>query len=39
MQNDMGFNDVAIIYVKESACRVHFWYLNKYDAISIINQF
>ena len=35
----MGFNDVAIAYVKGSAYRAQFWYLNKYNAINIINQF
>ena len=34
----MSFNDVAIIYVKGSAYRIHFWYMSKYDAISIMNN-
>ena len=34
----MSFNDVAIIYVKGSAYRIHFWYMSKDDAISIINN-
>ena len=34
----MIFNDVAIVYVKESAYRIHFWYKNKDDAISIMNN-
>ena len=32
------FSDVAVIYVKESAYRIHFWYMNKDDAVSIINN-
>ena len=34
----MSFNDVAIVYVKESAYRIHFWYMNKNDEISIMND-
>ena len=34
----MSFNDVAIVYVKGSAHRIHFWYMSKDDAISIINH-
>ena len=35
----MSFNDVSIIYVKGSAYRIHFWYMSKDDAISIMNNF
>ena len=38
MQKAMSFNDVAIIYVKESAYRTHFWYMSKDDVISIMNN-
>ena len=38
MQKVMSFNDVAIVCVKENACGIHFWYMNKNDAISIINN-
>ena len=38
MQKAMRFNDVAIIYVKGSADRIHFWYMSKDDAISIMNN-
>ena len=38
MQKDMSFNDVAIVYVKVSAYRIHFWYMSKDDAISIMNN-
>ena len=37
MQKAMGFNDVAIVYVKGSAYRIHFWYMSKDDAIKIMN--
>ena len=37
IQKPMSFNNVAIVYVKESAYRIHFWYMSKDDAISIIN--
>ena len=29
MQKAMRFNDVAVVYVKGSACRIYFWYMNK----------
>ena len=35
----MSFNDVAIIYVKGSAYRIHFWYISKDDLISIMSNF
>ena len=38
MQKAMGFNDVAIVYVKGSSYRIHFWYMSKDDAISIMNN-
>ena len=34
----MSFNDVAIVYVKGSAYRIHFWYMSKDNAISIMNN-
>ena len=37
MQKDMSFNNVAIVYVKRSAYRIHFWYMSKDDAINIMN--
>ena len=36
MQKAMSFNNVAIVYVKESAYRINFWYMCKDDAINII---
>ena len=38
MEKAMSFNDVAIVYVKGSAYRIHFWYMSKVDAISIMNS-
>ena len=38
MQNAMSFDDVAIVYVKGIAYRIHFWYMNEDDAISIKNN-
>ena len=38
IQKAMSFNDVAIVYVKGSAYIIHFWYMSKNDAISIINS-
>ena len=38
MQKAMSFNDAALFYVKGSACRIHFWYISKDDAISIFNN-
>ena len=37
MQNVMSFNNVAIVYVKGSAYRIHFWYMSKGDATSIMH--
>ena len=38
MQRAMSFNDVAIVYAKWSVYRIHFWYMSKDDAISIVNN-
>ena len=37
MQNTRSFN-VAIVYVKGSVCKIHFWYMSKGDASSIMNS-
>ena len=37
MQKSINFNNVAIVYVKGSAYRIHLWYMSKNDAISIMN--
>ena len=34
----MHFNDVAIVFVKGSAYRIHFWHMNKDNAISIMDN-
>ena len=36
MQKAMGFN-IAIVYIKENAYRINFWYMSKDDAINITN--
>ena len=33
----MSFNNVATVYVKRNAYRIHFWYMDKNDAINIMN--
>ena len=30
----MSFNDVAFIYIKGSADRIHFWYMSKDDQLA-----
>ena len=37
MQKSMGFINIAIVYIKKSAYRIHFWYMSKDDAINIMN--
>ena len=39
MQKAISFHDVAIVYAKGSAYRIHFCYISKDDAISIMNNF
>ena len=34
----MNFNDVAIVSVKGSDYRIHFWYMRKDDAINIMKN-
>ena len=38
MQKTMSFNNVAIVYVKGSAFRIHFWYMSTNDAIDIMKD-
>ena len=38
MPKTMSFNNVAIVYVKRNACRIHFWHMSNDDAISITNN-
>ena len=37
MQKAVSFNNIAIIYVKNNAYRIHFWYMSKDDTINIMN--
>ena len=37
MQKAMSCNSIAIVYVKGSASRSHFWYMSKDDPINIMN--
>ena len=37
MEKAMGYNNTAIVYIKGSAYRIHFWYISKDDAINIMN--
>ena len=36
MQKAINFKDVAIVSVKESCYRTHFWYITKDDPINIL---
>ena len=36
MQKSMDFKNIAIVYVKGSAYRIHFWYMSKHNAISLM---
>ena len=36
LQKAMGFNNIAIVYIKQNAYRIPFWYINKEDAINIM---
>ena len=37
MQKAISFNNIAIVYTKGSAYRIHFWYMSKDDAVNIMN--
>ena len=37
MEKAMGYNNIAIVYIKGSAYRIHFWYISKDDAINMMN--
>ena len=36
MQKAMDLNNIAIVYIKKNAYRIHFWYMSKDDAINIM---
>ena len=38
MQKAINFNDVAIVSIKESDYRIHFWYMSKNDVINIMKN-
>ena len=38
MQTAISFNDVAIVFAKGNAYRIHFWYMSKNDVIIIMNN-
>ena len=38
MQKAISFNAVAIVSIKGSDYKIHFCYMNKYDAIRIMNN-
>ena len=38
MQKAITFNNTAIVYTKENAYRIHFWYMSKNNAINIMND-
>ena len=38
MEKDMNFNNVAIVSDKGNDYRVHFWYMNKDDAINVMEN-
>ena len=38
MQKAMNFNDIAIISIKGNDYRIHFWYMSKDEAISVMHN-
>ena len=38
MQKAMNFNDAAIVSIKGNDFRIHFWYMNKDEAIDIMKN-
>ena len=38
MQKVASFNNIAIVYIKGNAYRIHFWYISKNDAINIMSD-
>ena len=38
MQKAMNFNGFAIVSIKENDYRIHFWYMSKDEAISIMGN-
>ena len=38
MQKIMNFNDVTIVSIKGNDYRIHFWYMSKDEAVSMMNN-
>ena len=38
IQKAVNFNNVVIVFVKGNAYRIHYWYMSKDNAISIMNN-
>ena len=38
MQKSMDFKNITIVYVKGNTCRIHFWYMSKRKAISLMTN-
>ena len=38
MQKAINFNDVAIVSIKGNDYRIHFWYMSRDEAISILHN-
>ena len=34
----MSFNDATVVSIKGNDYKIHFWYMSKNDAISIMNN-
>ena len=38
MQKAINFNDVAVVSIKGSDYKIHFWYMSKNNAINLLNN-
>ena len=38
MRKSVSFNDAAVVSIKGSDYRIHFWYMSKSDAINLLNN-
>ena len=38
MQKAVSFKNVAVVFIKGNYCRIHFWYMSKKDAITIMTN-
>ena len=39
MQKAINFDDIAVVSVKRSDYRIHFWYISKNNAINIMKSY